>query len=530
MIGIDLGTTYSCASVLNETGALEIIKNTDNAATTPSAVLIEEDKKVLVGSSAKNRSKSYAAQKEGFYKGPEGKSGIVTETKRYIGTDKIYDIDGTEYTPTSISGLILRKIKEDVENAFNKKIDIAVITTPANFSHQQRQETLSAAKASGLKVQHIINEPTAAALAYAIDNKIDGTYAIYDFGGGTFDCTIVKIEGHDVEILGSDGVKKLGGTDLDQCLFGLVKKQYKEQMGKNLLRKKYSEVEAEENKIELSTSKFFEEYIDDATIKVTRKEFEDEIELLIGKSLLSFDDALKNASKKVGYEIEASDLTDVILVGGTSRVPAVQEAIKEKIGKKPKFYGNPDETVAKGAALYVALKNQDALNMNQKNVIQVLEIQEITNVYLGHLIRDGSLATSILKNFNIIEKGSRIPCKKKDLFQLNSWHLSALKNNERAWLRHQITESYTDESDKDNVEVVHVTETDLPTQKEIDYYDYRNIKFQATYSIDENQIFKSVVTHVESKKILYAKELSMKKGTLSGKSAPSDDLDEFNVS
>jgi molecular chaperone DnaK len=531
VIGIDLGTTYSCAAVLNDAGSIEMAPNKDTGeATTPSVVLIQP-KKNIVGHLAKSRIDLMDAHDEGFYTHQtNNKIAAVEEAKRYLAKkDTIYSVDGDDYNPTSISGAILKKIKQDVEESYGQEVDSAVITVPANFNNQQRQETMNAAKMAGLNVDYIINEPTSAALAYTMHSSIDGIYAVYDFGGGTFDCSIVKTKGEEVEVLGSDGVKHLGGKDIDRCLLKIVEEKYQKKTNKTLTRQQFSMNDAEAHKKHLSIRSHDEEeiIIDGEIIMVLKSEFEASISTLISLSLVTFDNALEDAG------IEIDNIMDVVLVGGSSRIPVIQDALEEKIGKKPKLFGNPDETVAKGAAIYAALKNKRSLNINQKATIAGLEVKEITNVYLGKplLNLDG-----VLINVNLIEKGMRIPCSKKVKSYIGEQVLTDMIQNHRNGVTlNQISESYTLEEDMDLVEVVWEKETMYPP---IDHYEVESsgmdyikkyCEMSTTYSIDANQVFKVSIKHVQSGAILVNETLSMKEGSLGGASNSDNNLNDFSI-
>ena len=223
VVGIDLGTTFSAIARLDDTGRPEIIAEKNGGHTTPSVVEFTSSSSFLVGDEAK---KMIGINDEN----------IAQEVKRYMGSkEKTYEFFGDKHSPTSISALILKKLKEDTESAYGP-IDSAVVTVPANFANEAREATQTAAKLAGLKVDYIINEPTAAALAYAFQSGKDlsGTFAIYDLGGGTFDCTIAKISGQDIDILTSEGVSKLGGKDFDKAISKIVLEKYKTEIGKDL--------------------------------------------------------------------------------------------------------------------------------------------------------------------------------------------------------------------------------------------------------------------------------------------------------
>ena len=462
MVGIDLGTTYCAVSLLDETGATRLIKNFEGKSLTPSVVHIDNDKTTYVGDIAKNL----------LYAKPEE---TVSEVKRDIGTDKKYTINGEQYNPTSISALILKKLKKDAEEAMeNQIIDSAVITVPANFSNKQRQETMEAANIAGLNVEHIINEPTAAAIAYTqlSNHKVDGTYIMYDFGGGTFDCTVVDIRDGKVDILASDGIKKLGGIDLDKELHNIVKEKYEGTKTLDPKGRIYNLNHAENDKKTLSGMKEVDIFIGDDMVTVTRLEFEEAISSYIQKSLMCMDNAMEEAEKSI------EDIMDVVLVGGTSRIPKIREEIEDKIGKPPRTHGSPDETVALGAAIYVAQKNKSDLNLNQKAAIAELGIQEITNLYFGTLTYNSDWR---YVNIDIIDKGTKIPCEEEQTVYVIS--------DDAEYLNPKITESLIQTEEEDEVEVVWTKRFDLPSSSKADD------AIDIIYSIDHNQVFHCKFTH-----------------------------------
>ena len=538
VIGIDLGTTYSCASVLSEAGTVDISPNGEGDRTTPSVMLIDSKDNITIGKDAKtlisallksNISEVEKQLENGYYKADDESRAVVEVAKRFIGKDHIYEFGNHDFDPTFVSGSVLKKIKQDIETAFGRNIDSAVITVPANFNNSQRQETMNAAEMAGLNVEDIINEPTAAALAYSMSTQIDGIYAVYDFGGGTFDCSIVETIGEEVKILGFAGVKKLGGRDIDKKLLDLVYDKFRQKSSKELNAKQFDITDAERYKKNLSSLKEVEIFIDGVDIIITREEFNEIISTLISKSLLTFDNALEDAN------IEVDNIMDVILVGGSSRIPLIADRIKEKIGKKPKMFGNPDETVAKGAAIYAALKNKTALNINQKAAIAGLDVKEITNVSLGQRLLDSDDSHM---NQIIIKKGSRIPAKRTKKSYINDRQmLYAIQYNTNPELRTTITEGLSDTEVSEDVENVwqKTVTCPKPSSSLIDSYGSNEEFFNAseietTYKIDKNQVFEVSVKHVQTDTTLLNEKISMLDGSLSTVSSMVDeDLDDFEI-
>ena len=330
------------------------------------------------------------------------------EAKRHMGsTEKIYEIFGEKHTPVSISALILKKLKEDFEEV-NGAIDTAVVTVPANFANEAREATAEAAKLAGLNVDNIINEPTAATFACSVlsSEELSGKYVIYDFGGGTFDCSIAEVQGQEIEILTSEGVQKLGGKDVDLALINLVAKKYKEETGKDLDSRSYSILQAEEDKKSLSDRESIlisinqEGFVD---ITITRDEFEEVISSLVLQAEMAVEVALDR------LDLKPDQITDTVLVGGSTRIPLVKKSITKIFGKEPKLLGNPDELVALGAAIYATYKaDGQILNPLQRRSIQKMNIQEVTGQCFGVEIHDE--ATGGTKNTVIINRNVKIPC------------------------------------------------------------------------------------------------------------------------
>ena len=333
---------------------------------------------------------------------------IAHEVKRSMGSSKVkYEFFGQTHTPTSISALILKKLKEDTEKAYGK-IDSVVVTVPANFANEAREATQTAAEMADLKIDFIINEPTAAALAYAFQSGRDltGTFVIYDLGGGTFDCTIAKIAGQDIEILTSEGVSKLGGKDFDLELINIVSEKYKKQTGNEIDLLEFTSNHAEELKKRLTTREKASARISGVVIPVTRDEFNASISNLILQTELAVETALSR------LDIKPSEITDVILVGGSTRIPAVQESIKKIFNKESRLFGNPDESVALGAAIYAAYKSDsNLLNPLQKQAISKLSMSEAAPHFFGTFSMAQNKVGQLEKmNSIIISKDDKIPC------------------------------------------------------------------------------------------------------------------------
>ena len=345
IIGIDLGTTNSCVSVM-EGGEATVIPNAEGHRTTPSVVAFSKTGERMVGQVAKRQAVTNPDR-------------TISSIKREMGSDYKVEIDGKKYTPQEISAMILQKLKADAEAYLGEPVTEAVITVPAYFTDAQRQATKDAGKIAGLDVKRIINEPTAAALAYGLDKETDQKIMVYDLGGGTFDVSVLEIGDGVIEVLATAGNNRLGGDDFDQCITNYLVQEFKKSEGIDLSGDRVAmqrlKEAAEKAKIELSgvtSTNINLPYITaDATgpkhldVTLTRAKFNELTAHLVEKTAGPVRQAMSDAG------ISASDLTKVLLVGGSSRVPAVQEMVKKLTGKEG-FKGiNPDECVADGAAI-----------------------------------------------------------------------------------------------------------------------------------------------------------------------------------
>ena len=344
IIGIDLGTTNSCVAVM-EGGEAVVIPNSEGARTTPSVVAFKDNER-LVGQVAKRQAIT----------NPEK---TISSIKRHMGTDYKVNIDGKQYTPQEISAMILQKLKTDAEGYLGEKVTEAVITVPAYFTDAQRQATKDAGKIAGLEVKRIINEPTAAALAYGIDKESEQKIMVYDLGGGTFDVSIIEMGDGVQEVLATAGNNHLGGDDFDERLLNYMADDFQKTNGIDLRKDKMAHQRlkeaAEKAKCDLSgmtqTNVNLPFITADATgpkhfdMTITRAKFNELTADLVEATMGPVRNALSDAGLK------PSDIGKVLLVGGSTRIPAVQEAVKSFMGKEP-FKGiNPDECVALGAAL-----------------------------------------------------------------------------------------------------------------------------------------------------------------------------------
>lgn len=394
VIGIDLGTTNSCVAVI-EGGEPVVITNAEGARTTASVVTITKDGERLVGQVAKRQA----------VLNPDR---TISSIKRDMGTSKKISIDGKEYTPQDISAMILQKLKKDAESYLGETVTDAVITVPAYFSDSQRQATKDAGRIAGLNVLRIINEPTAASLAYGLDKSESQKILVYDLGGGTFDVSILEIGDGVFEVLATNGNNLLGGDDFDARIVDYIADEFKKENGIDLRKdpQAYQRLksEAEKAKIELSgqmTVNISLPFITaDASgpkhleMSLTRAKFNELTHDLVEKTITPLNNALKDAG------LTASNLDKVILVGGSTRIPAVQEAVLKVTGKEP-FKGiNPDECVAIGAAIQAGV-----LGGEVKDVL----LLDVTPLSLG-LETEGNIFT------RLIDRNTTIPTSKSQVF------------------------------------------------------------------------------------------------------------------
>ena len=399
-VGIDLGTTNSVVSTL-EGGEPEVIPNAEGARTTPSVVAFSKDGDVLVGSVAKRQAVTNVDR-------------TISSVKRHMGTDWTTEIDGKKYTPQEISARILQKLKNDAEAYLNDKVTDAVITVPAYFNDAERQATKEAGEIAGLNVLRIVNEPTAAALAYGLDKgKEDELILVFDLGGGTFDVSLLEV-GKDedgfstIQVRATSGDNRLGGDDWDQRVVDWLLEQVKSKTGADLSKDKIAlqrlQEAAEQAKKELSSASSTNISLQYLSVtpegpihldeKLTRAKFEDLTSDLLERTKKPFQDVIKEAGIKV------SDISEVVLVGGSTRMPAVAELVKELTGREPNKGVNPDEVVAMGAALQAGVLKGD-----RKDVLLI----DVTPLSLGIETKGGVMT-------KLIERNTAIPTKRSETF------------------------------------------------------------------------------------------------------------------
>ena len=394
IIGIDLGTTNSCVAVI-EGGEPEIIANAEGNRTTPSVVAFSKDGQRMVGQVAKRQAITNPDR-------------TIASIKREMGTAYKVSIDGKDYTPQEISAMVLQKLKADAEAYLGQPVSGAVITVPAYFSDSQRQATKDAGTIAGLDVKRIINEPTAAALAYGLDKEHDQKIMVYDLGGGTFDVSVLEIGDGVIEVLATAGNNRLGGDDFDEAVMHYLVAEFKKDSGIDLKGDKVAmqrlREAAEKAKIELSSvtsTNINLPYVTaDASgpkhldITLTRAKFNELTHDLVEKTIGPVNQALSDSG------LAAKDLSKVLLVGGSTRIPAVQDAVKKITGKDP-FKGlNPDECVAAGAAIQGGVLGGD---------VEGILLLDVTPLSLG-IETQGGICTKL------IERNTTIPTKKSQVF------------------------------------------------------------------------------------------------------------------
>ncbi len=474
VIGIDLGTTNSCVATI-ENGEPVVIANAEGARTTPSVVAFNKDGERLIGITAKRQAVT----------NPER---TMISVKRHMGTDWKTDIDGTNYTPQEISAFILQKLKADAEAYLGHEVKQAVITCPAYFTDAQRKATKDAGRIAGMDVLRIINEPTAAALAYGADKGEDQTILVYDLGGGTFDVSILEIYDVDgqpqIEVKATAGNNKLGGDDFDEQIIDWLVSEFKRETGIDLSKDTQAmsrlKEAAEKAKIELSGTQSSQINLPFITMKdgnpehlditLSRARFEDLIAKHIENTMAPTRQAMKDAGVKKG------DVDKVILVGGSTRVPAVQVAIEKETGKAPYKGINPDEAVAMGAALQAGIIAGD----DEVSDILLLDVTPLT---LGIETLGGVTTT-------MIERNTTIPARRSEIF-------STASDNQPAVEIHVLQGER--EFAKDNVTLGQFHLTDIPPAP-------RGVpQVEVTFDIDANGI-----VNVSAKDMGTGKEQSIK--------------------
>lgn len=470
-IGIDLGTTFSCMAYINEDGQPEIIPNGEGENTTPSVVLFDEDA-TIVGREAKTQSLFEAGKFEQFVKRHMGERDYLFRTKT-----------GETYSPEAVSAIILAKLKADAENYLGEEVEGAVVTVPAYFNEAQRKATMDAGKIAGLKVLAIINEPTAAALAFGIARGGDKeqTIMVYDLGGGTFDVTVMKFDKENITVLGTAGDRKLGGYDFDNKIIDAVLDEALKEgidIRNDMMARQDLQLKAETAKKALSAKEKTNIMLNvngkPFKYMLTREDFMDMIEPLLFRTISSMENACDEA------EIQYSDLDKILLVGGSTKMPAVRECIKEETGINPSSEVHPDEAVAIGAAYHVV----DVLKERQKRAEQedtggqvAYDIPELKKQYTFNDVTSHGIGVVVINRYDerinsvILPKNIQVPAEKKNVYS------TTVPFQEKLYI--EVTQG--EEEDLRYVTIIGTAEIQIAPREEL-------VEIEVTISCDKNSI------------------------------------------
>jgi len=402
IIGIDLGTTTTLVARFNEAGKPEMTNNLEGLDITPSVVQIDDNGSVIVGTEAKK------------FLGI-GAANVFAEFKREMGSDKSWPIGNKTVTPVELSALLLKKVVADYTEQFGPPQSV-VITWPANYRNEQREATKEAAARAGLKVEYYIEEPTAAALYYATDTTLDGKYLVYDFGGGTFDVTLIEAHGNNITVLYQDGVQELGGKDLDAALLKIIGDKFRAKTNDEFdaVDCNFDKLSIEGAKHTLSTKdktpiRLVSAKHGPIVIELSRDEFEAGISHLVSQAEMACESVLRCGKENPAEFVKKSEIKEIFMAGGTSRVPAMQASVERLFGKKPKVK-NPAQAIAMGAAIYAAHKNTaGGLNALQARAVADIDVSLIAPHFFGTSVL--SKHGNGLINDTVIAKGTKLPCR-----------------------------------------------------------------------------------------------------------------------
>jgi molecular chaperone DnaK len=446
IIGIDLGTTETRVARFSEIGLTERTKNSEGSLVTPSVIQIDEAGNVIIGSEAKK------------FLGT-GTENVFAEFKREMGTDKSWIVGGTTITPVELTALLIRKVVADYEAQFGKHTAIA-ITWPANFRNEQRVATKDAARRAGLTNVFFIEAPIAVALCYAKEHNLEGTYLIYDFGGGTLDVTLIEIRGGDIRVRYQDGVQQLGGKDLDNAMLKIIGDKYRSMTGDEFdaVDCNFDKLAIESSKKSLSIRTSVQIRLVSAkhgpvALEVTRKEFESGISHLVSLAEMVCENVLLCGTDDPRQHIRKSDIAEIFMVGATSLVPAMQASVEKLFGKKPRLQF-PHDACALGAAIFAAIRtSQTDLSSQQWAEIEKLNPKSLAPYFLGTsvLSEDGSG----VYNDVVIRKGTGLPSRVERTYY-------TVRDNQTS-VKCDMTQSAIEEKDPDFVSKLFVGTLTLPT-------------------------------------------------------------------
>jgi molecular chaperone DnaK len=490
IIGIDLGTTFSAIAKLDDHGQPAVVP-VDGERIMPSCVYSprSDPSHIIVGKEALNELGIYPKS-------------VVRRFKRAMGSDALFELEsGSVLTPVAASAVILKKLAQEASKTVGPIRDV-VITVPANFAERQRQATMAAGQEAGLNVLNIINEPTAAVLAYATQKPVNGTVMVYDLGGGTFDVTIAKVEGTKVDCLTSEGDSDLGGIDFDQKVAEIIDRKYAQKYGRSLREGLGLESgDDERNSAEWQSLLMLSETIKHSLSKmdtkafvfsdgpdgplrgeVSRLEFEQAISSLIARTEMRVETALDNLN------LEPSDIDVILLVGGSTRVPAVRQSLKRLMGKEGSEAVNPDEAVALGAAIYAGLRTEkSALKPLQRSALQNVLVGDVANHFFGTIAMnfDDERGTEEERVTIILRKDTPIPCSHTERF--------FTRTAGQQYINFKLTQSPEEERDPEFVNVVHTDRLGpLPAGRE------SHCPVDFTYRYDEDQVMSIEILDVKS--------------------------------
>jgi molecular chaperone DnaK len=474
IVGIDLGTSTTVVARFNDIGLAESTNNIDGDQLTASVVHIEPDGVVTSGKEAKKL--------VGL-----GHENVFSEFKREMGGGQTWQVNGRTITPEDLSSYLLKQVMSDYVQQFGQP-DTTVISWPANFTDRQKVATKEAARRAGLNVQHFINEPTAAALYYTLSLKLNGTFLVYDMGGGTFDVTVVEVKGFDVRVIFSEGVARLGGADMDAAMLGIIGKKFAQQTGATFDRVdcNLSQLDIESPKHSLSTRdstdiRPISQTHGPVKMTITRAEFEEAIRPLIQQAEKSCTDMLS------ANNIDRSSLREVFMVGGTSRIPALQDSVQQLFGRKP-IIREPDHAVARGVAIYAALKTDASkLTQLQRNAVGAVKVIDITPHYFGLALHE-PYSNSVWFNRVLIEKGLPVPYS-----IIKRFHTSPGEN--KTGIKLIITQSARSERDISKVKILH------DKHIAIDPRGHEGEQIDVTFSYDANGIMECLLHEISTGKM-----------------------------